>query len=121
MAIVDDSEVSRHLLQCMLSRLGQTDVVEAKNCSEAISCVESMRANQNFDIVFLDLGLDPASTDHTMFLEEIKSGRLPCLVGVYVALTHYYVSMQPCHNCFYIRFIEVPCPSILLNISYLIC
>ncbi len=89
MALVEDSDVSRHLLQCMLTRLGQTDVVEAKSCLEAISLVKDMRPNQNFDIVFLDLDLDldPASTDQKMFLQEIKSGRLPCLVGVYVALT----------------------------------
>ncbi len=59
MWLVEDSDVSRHLLQCMLSRLGQTDIVESNSCVEAISLVKDMRQTHSFDVVFLDL----ASTD----------------------------------------------------------
>ncbi len=76
--------MSQHLLKCMLSRLGQTDIVEAKSRPEAIVFLGNMRASESFDIVFLDL----TSTDLRMFLRDINSGVLPCLVGIYVALTH---------------------------------
>ncbi len=68
----------------MLNRLGQTDIVEAKSRPEGINLLGNMHASESFDVVFLDL----ASTDLTMFLQNIKSGILPCLVGIYVALTH---------------------------------
>ncbi len=72
-------------MRYMLSRLGQTDVVEAKSRLETVNIVQNMQASESFDIAFFDL----ASTELTMLFEDIKCLILPCLVGIYAPLTHY--------------------------------
>lgn len=65
--IVEDDDISIFVLKKMLSN--QFEVLEARNSSEALSCLQE---NTDIQLVLMDINLGEEATDGTKLMQKIK-------------------------------------------------